>query len=122
MRGRRLLSNSMEKVKAPEDDVKPENGVFEAKPSSPFSGFAFNQTERSLKHMPVLSKKYFSASSSVRFRTLYHRHSVRETRILQFMITQNDIFIMPVFHKKAAGDSSKPDKTKLLIQSQCISV
>ena len=48
MRGRRLLSNSMEKFKAPEDDVKPENGVFEAKPSSPFSGFAFNQLSEPL--------------------------------------------------------------------------
>ena len=48
MRGRRLLSNSMEKVKAPEDDVKPENGVFEAKSSSPFSGFAFNQLSEPL--------------------------------------------------------------------------
>ena len=38
----------MEKVKAPEDDVKPENGVFEAKPSSPFSGFAFNHLSEPL--------------------------------------------------------------------------
>ena len=33
----------MEKVKALKDDVKPENGVFESKTSSPFSGFAFSQ-------------------------------------------------------------------------------
>ena len=48
MRGRRLRSNSTEKVKAPEDDVKPENGVFEAKPSSPFSGFVFNHLSEPL--------------------------------------------------------------------------
>ena len=48
MRGRRLRSNSMEKVKAPEDDVKPENGVFETKLSSPFSGFVFNHLSEPL--------------------------------------------------------------------------
>ena len=48
MRGRRLLSNSMEKVKASEDDVKPENGVSESKTSSPFLGFAFSQLSEPL--------------------------------------------------------------------------
>ena len=38
------------------------------------------------------------------------------------MITQNDIFIMPVFHKKASGNRPEPDKSQLLIQSQRISV
>ena len=38
----------MEKVKAPEDDVKPENGMFEAKPSSPFAGFVFNHLSEPL--------------------------------------------------------------------------
>ena len=38
----------MEKVKAPEDDVKSENGVFEAKPSSPFSDFEFNHLSEPL--------------------------------------------------------------------------
>lgn len=38
----------MEKVKAPEDDVKPENGVFETKLSSPFSGFVFNHLSEPL--------------------------------------------------------------------------
>ena len=33
----------MEKVKDQKDDVKSENEVFEAKPSSSFSGFGFNQ-------------------------------------------------------------------------------
>ena len=33
----------MEKVKDQTDDVKSENEVFEAKPSSSFSGFGFNQ-------------------------------------------------------------------------------
>ena len=32
----------MEKVKDQKDDVKSENEVFEAKPSSSFSGFGFN--------------------------------------------------------------------------------
>ena len=38
----------MEKVKASEDDVKPENGVSKSKTSSPFSGFAFNQLSEPL--------------------------------------------------------------------------
>ncbi len=38
----------MEKVKASEDDVKPENGMSESKTSSPFSGFAFNQLSEPL--------------------------------------------------------------------------
>ena len=38
------------------------------------------------------------------------------------MITQNDIFIMSVFHKKASGNRPEPDKSKLLIQSQRVSV
>ena len=38
----------MEKVKAPKDDVKPENGVSKSKTSSPFSGFVFNQLSEPL--------------------------------------------------------------------------
>ena len=38
----------MEKIKTPEDDVKSENGVFEVKPSSPFSGFVFNHLSEPL--------------------------------------------------------------------------
>ena len=43
MRGRQLRNNLLEKVKDQKDDVKSENEVFEAKPSSSFSGFGFNQ-------------------------------------------------------------------------------
>jgi len=38
----------MEKVKAPEDDVKPENGVSESQTSFPFSGFGFNHLSEPL--------------------------------------------------------------------------
>ena len=37
-----------EKVKALKDDVKPENGVSEAKTSFPFSGFDFSQLSEPL--------------------------------------------------------------------------
>ena len=73
MWGRRLRSNSKEKVKDQKDDVKSENEVFEAKPSSSFSGFGFNQLSDPLVFPELRSgawstcqssqKKYFRASS-----------------------------------------------------------
>ena len=62
--------------------------------------------------MPVLSKKYFSASSSVRLRTLYHRYSVRETRRTFFCVdvceevAYRDSACLTVLFTETAADTS----------------
>ena len=90
MCGRRLRNNLLEKVKDLGADVKPQNGLFEPEASCPFCGFVFNQLpdplffsqimERSLKHMPVISKKYFSTLSPSAFGSYFHWYSIRQTR------------------------------------------
>ena len=66
----------MEKVKAPEDDVKPENGVFEAKPSSPFLGFAFNQLSEPLIFPELRSGARSTCRSSQKSISVLHLPSV----------------------------------------------
>ena len=81
----------MEKVKDQKDDVKSENEVFEAKPSSSFSGFGFNQLSDPLvfsnygaepeAHAGHL-EKVFPRLISIRFGHYTQRHSVRQIQNL----------------------------------------
>ena len=56
--------------------LKPENGVFEAKPSSPFSGFAFNQLSEPLIFPNYGAEPETHAGSSQKSISVLHLPSV----------------------------------------------